>query len=153
MFVETQRTEGVSTSDVVARIVKDYDEYVRRNLARGYSAKDMNVGFFAEKKYRLENKIGAVVDRSKNFINRWEARSKEFILSFLELFHRDGQIAIPGLRTFLNATPTNALADSEQNGNMEEQDESDFYDETPSGSGSDDSEFNSEINMKSENRL
>lgn len=148
MFVETQRTEGVSTSDVVARIVKDYDDYVRRNLARGYTAKELNVGFFMEKKYKMQNKLDLVVGKGKEFIAKWESRSKEYILNFLEMFHRDGQLAVHRLRSILSRSPSPVSGrrrhleydpDGEgtsSQGGAEEQDESDFYDD-PQGSSSD----------------
>jgi len=94
MFVATQRTEGVSTSDVVARIVKDYDMYVRRNLQRGYTRKDLNISFLRENRMKLKSKVDEVKTQTKEFINRQtdaiihnvEETSKDVINKFLGMF-------------------------------------------------------------------
>ena len=38
----------MSTSDLIARIVRDYDMYIARNLARGYTRDQLNISFLQE---------------------------------------------------------------------------------------------------------
>jgi choline-phosphate cytidylyltransferase len=72
-FVATQRTEGVSTSDLIARVVKDYDMYIERNLARGYTADELNMGFMKKGEVKMK-KFGSTLK------------------GFISLFGRDGRI-------------------------------------------------------------
>lgn len=131
-FVATERTEGVSTSDLIARIVKDYDVYARRNLARGYTAKDLNVGFINENRYRIQNRVervkekgkklvDQVADQSAELIHKWEANSREFIGTFLQLFGPDG------FKELLDGTKQRMLrAISPVNSDIESEDEEDY---------------------------
>ncbi|KAF2943341.1 hypothetical protein DAI22_02g057800 [Oryza sativa Japonica Group] len=64
-FKETQRTDGISTSDIIMRIVKDYNEYVMRNLARGYTRKDLGVSYVKEKRLRVNMGLKNLRDKVK----------------------------------------------------------------------------------------
>ncbi|XP_033119799.1 choline-phosphate cytidylyltransferase A-like [Anneissia japonica] len=152
-FVATQRTEGVSTSDIIARLVKNYDQFVRRNLARGYTAKELNVSFFNKTKINMQEKFDQTKkkmkdvktmskdlmnkgrDKSFEIINRWDERSREIIGSFLDLFGSEGALnrALIDGRTIIQraisppSSPTRASSaasyGSDENDGEEEQDE------------------------------
>ncbi|KAK9762564.1 choline-phosphate cytidylyltransferase, variant 2 [Basidiobolus ranarum] len=107
-FLPTQRTEGVSTSDLITRIVRDYDEYIRRNLERGISPKDLGISFFKEQELNVKKQVSGIrdtirqnwhgtrdeikyeLDEFKNEIRQtlhfWEGRSQEFVWGFTNLF-------------------------------------------------------------------
>ncbi|URD78132.1 Choline-phosphate cytidylyltransferase [Musa troglodytarum] len=62
-FKETKRTDGISTSDIIMRILKDYNKYVMRNLARGYTRKDLGVSY--EKQLRMNMGITKLREKVK----------------------------------------------------------------------------------------
>ena len=42
-FLATKRTEGISTTDIINRILIDYDRYVERNVKKGLKPNDLNI--------------------------------------------------------------------------------------------------------------
>ena len=42
-FLATQRTEGISTTDIINRILVDYDRYVERNIKKGAKPQQINI--------------------------------------------------------------------------------------------------------------
>ncbi|KAG2172205.1 hypothetical protein INT43_004746 [Umbelopsis isabellina] len=91
-FLPTKRTEGISTSDLITRIVRDYDSYLRRNLERGVSAKDLNISFFKEQEIKTKKslqQLRATVNETMIF---WEGRRNEFIKGFTGVFSADGVV-------------------------------------------------------------
>ncbi|XP_076435882.1 LOW QUALITY PROTEIN: choline-phosphate cytidylyltransferase A-like [Babylonia areolata] len=110
MFLPTQRTEGISTTDVITRIIKDYDIYIRRNLARGYSHKDLNVSYMKAKRLKIRENYAKLEEKLKDkgkelmsawkeskdrgnlLLHKWEEKSKEFIGNFVDMFGKDGKL-------------------------------------------------------------
>ncbi|KAI8986015.1 hypothetical protein BDB01DRAFT_896382 [Pilobolus umbonatus] len=89
-FLPTQRTEGVSTSDLITRIVRDYDAYLRRNLERGVSAKDLNISFLKEQGIKTKKSLDDLKKQIKSIVidhfGTWKDHSHEFIRSFASKF-------------------------------------------------------------------
>jgi len=88
-FVATQRTDGISTSDLITRVVKDYDVYARRNLARGYTPEELNVPFLTSNKYRMQKVASTVesyIDSSLSLLQQWEENSRNYIASFIDKY-------------------------------------------------------------------
>ena len=98
----------------------------------------MNVSFLNTKKFEIQEKVKelkvkgkVVIDRIDetrlDFIEKWETRSKELVLSFLKLFGREGRLVKP-LSTIWNEgkdmirnslSPTGSPGGSDQDDEVE----------------------------------
>jgi len=99
-FKETKRTEGISTSDIIMRILKDYNQYIMRNLTRGYSRKDLGVSYVKEKQLRVNMGFSKLREKVKEHQEKfhsaakiagsnpveWMENADRWIVGFLEKF-------------------------------------------------------------------
>ena len=82
-FLATQRTEGISTSDIIMRIIKDYDKYIWRSLERGYSAKELGISETKAFRVRLKERI---IPGIRQTFSKWRKNSSIFIDKFVSQF-------------------------------------------------------------------
>ncbi|KAL5220327.1 hypothetical protein ABZP36_025040 [Zizania latifolia] len=99
-FKETKRTDGISTSDIIMRILKDYNQYIMRNLTRGYTRKDLGVSYVKEKQLRVNMGISKLREKVKEHQEKlhsaakiagsnpveWMENADRWIVGFLEKF-------------------------------------------------------------------
>ncbi|KAJ4294388.1 choline-phosphate cytidylyltransferase [Kalmusia sp. IMI 367209] len=83
MFLVTQRTEGLSTTGIITKIVRDYDQYIDRQLKRGTSRKELNVSWL--KKNELDFKRNMVELRDSIKAN-WATTGQELTKDFRQFW-------------------------------------------------------------------
>ncbi|KAJ4895310.1 Choline-phosphate cytidylyltransferase 1 [Raphanus sativus] len=145
-FKETKRTEGISTSDIIMRIVKDYNQYVMRNLDRGYSREDLGVSFVKEKRLRVnmrlkklqekvkeqQEKVGEKIQTVKMVRNEWVENADRWVAGFLEMFeegcHKMGTAIRDRIQEKLMRQESKELLEKDQN-NQHKDTEEQFYEE------------------------
>ncbi|OAG30107.1 choline-phosphate cytidylyltransferase [Nematocida displodere] len=112
IFVPTQRTEGISTSDLITRVLYSYDTFLKRNLDRGVSGKELNISSFTEKRILLggevEKNLSKIRSKFKDFSEVWERVSGDLARGFAGLF--DSRMTDPSYPGSPASTPTKSPA-------------------------------------------
>lgn len=85
MFLETLRTEGISTTDIILQIVRQYDEFIERSLQRGVPKEELNLGksYFVRKEFHAkEKRVKENVKVAKEELSETKAAIKGFLQEF-----------------------------------------------------------------------
>lgn len=77
MFIATQRTEGISTSDLITKIIKDYDKYLMRNFARGATRQELNVSWLKKNELDVKKHINDFVETWKQTNDKYHNITKD----------------------------------------------------------------------------
>ncbi|KAK5000371.1 hypothetical protein LTR28_013094 [Elasticomyces elasticus] len=62
MFLVTQRTEGVSTTGIITKIVRDYEQYIARQLKRGTTRQELNISWLKKNELDIKRHVAELRD-------------------------------------------------------------------------------------------
>ncbi|KAH7125441.1 hypothetical protein B0J11DRAFT_306743 [Dendryphion nanum] len=83
MFLVTQRTEGLSTTGIITKIVRDYDQYIDRQLKRGASRKELNVSWLKKNELEFKRNMSELRDSIKT---NWSTTGQELSRDFKQFW-------------------------------------------------------------------
>ncbi|KAK9462208.1 cytidylyltransferase-domain-containing protein [Lipomyces oligophaga] len=78
-FLATQRTAGISTSDIITQIIRDYDKYLIRNFSRGVTRQELNVSWLKKNELDFRRHIADFRDSLKNNITSTRQEWSKYI--------------------------------------------------------------------------
>ncbi|PQE19504.1 choline-phosphate cytidylyltransferase protein [Rutstroemia sp. NJR-2017a WRK4] len=73
-FLVTQRTEGVSTTGIITKIVRDYEKYIARQFKRGTSRQELNVSWLKKNELDLKRHVAEMRDAIRT---NWSTTGQE----------------------------------------------------------------------------
>ncbi|CUS14642.1 unnamed protein product [Tuber aestivum] len=73
-FLVTQRTEGISTTYIITKIVRDYEKYIMRQLRRGTTRQELNVSWLKKNELDLKRHVTELRETIKN---NWSTTGRE----------------------------------------------------------------------------
>ncbi|KAG9539722.1 hypothetical protein KCU61_g1944, partial [Aureobasidium melanogenum] len=74
MFLVTQRTEGVSTTGIITKIVRDYEQYIARQLKRGTTRQELNISWLKKNELDIKRHVAELRDSIRT---NWTATGQE----------------------------------------------------------------------------
>ncbi|EFH55635.1 CTP:phosphocholine cytidylyltransferase [Arabidopsis lyrata subsp. lyrata] len=169
-FKETMRTEGISTSDIIMRIVKDYNQYVMRNLDRGYSREDLGVSFVKEKRLRVnmrlkklqervkeqQERVGEKIQTVKMLRNEWVENADRWVAGFLEIFeegcHKMGTAIVDSIQERLMRQKSGERLENGQDDDTDDQFYEEYFDHDMGSDEDEDEKFYDEEEIKEEEK-
>ncbi|KAL4809741.1 hypothetical protein BDV18DRAFT_132694 [Aspergillus unguis] len=94
-FLVTQRTEGVSTTGVITRIVRDYDRYISRQFKRGASRQELNVSWIKKNELEIKRHVSELRD---SIMTNWTNTGQELSRELRQLWNSRPNSPAPSAR-------------------------------------------------------